>query len=45
MKSFLIWGKKTGFYNYSLFLHWPIMYCFFPKSVIEEACLGLGRKE
>lgn len=36
---------KSGFYDYSMFLHLFHVYCFFPKSMIEEAYAGLGRNE
>lgn len=44
MKIFLIWAKLD--YVITLCsgtcLH---VYCFFPKSVIEEVCVGLGGNE
>lgn len=44
MKSFLIWEKKLDFII-TLCSCTHLQRSFFPKSVIEEACLGLGRKE
>lgn len=44
MKSFPIWAKLDSVITLGS-CTCLYVYCFFPKSVIKEACVGLSRNE